>query len=234
MKRDAAHWGIPHPLILGHRGSPLLYPENTPRSFLAAIAAGADGVEFDVQKNIDGRYVVVHNPPRGILGFEAPGLIEVLEALPREAYLDVELKADTLSPADSPRILEILQRNRETDRIMISSFDLRLLPFFRQRGIVTGLLVNREFIKNGMARFYILLFRLRPRFVNLPIQALSIIGERKTKAIARALRFFGFSLAFWTVNRAEDAQKILRFARVIITDDVPTIKGYLDGKSANP
>lgn len=36
------------PLVIGHRGAPRLAPENTLASFEAAVAAGADLVEFDV------------------------------------------------------------------------------------------------------------------------------------------------------------------------------------------
>ena len=53
------------PLVLGHRGYRSLAPENTLPAFLAALEHGADGVEFDVQKEPSGAYVVVHDPPKG-------------------------------------------------------------------------------------------------------------------------------------------------------------------------
>ena len=56
MKLDAFH-----PLNLGHRGASSLAPENTLDAFAAAQAAGADGVEFDVQLSKDGELVVIHD-----------------------------------------------------------------------------------------------------------------------------------------------------------------------------
>lgn len=48
-------------LIFGHRGSAGNYPENTLISFKAAIDAGADGIELDVQMTKDGELVVIHD-----------------------------------------------------------------------------------------------------------------------------------------------------------------------------
>ena len=49
------------PLIIGHRGAKGLAPENTLPAFRAGIDAGADGVEFDVQRTVDGHLVVFHD-----------------------------------------------------------------------------------------------------------------------------------------------------------------------------
>ena len=42
------------PLIIGHRGASAVAPENTMAAFREAIAAGADGIEFDVRLTRDG------------------------------------------------------------------------------------------------------------------------------------------------------------------------------------
>lgn len=49
------------PLIIAHRGASADAPENTLAAFRAAIDAGADGVEFDVQLAGDGVPVVIHD-----------------------------------------------------------------------------------------------------------------------------------------------------------------------------
>jgi glycerophosphoryl diester phosphodiesterase len=49
------------PLIIAHRGASSHAPENTLAAFRAAIDAGADGVEFDVQLTKDGVPVVFHD-----------------------------------------------------------------------------------------------------------------------------------------------------------------------------
>jgi glycerophosphoryl diester phosphodiesterase len=47
---------------LGHRGAPRVERENTLGAFAAARAAGADGVELDVRRTLDGVLVVHHDP----------------------------------------------------------------------------------------------------------------------------------------------------------------------------
>ena len=50
--------------IIGHRGTPSCpqHPENTLQSIRAALEAGADGVEIDVQATSDGVLVLAHDP----------------------------------------------------------------------------------------------------------------------------------------------------------------------------
>jgi glycerophosphoryl diester phosphodiesterase len=53
---------LPFPLVVAHRGASAEQPENTLRAFEAAVALGADAVEFDVRMSADGHAVVVHDP----------------------------------------------------------------------------------------------------------------------------------------------------------------------------
>ncbi|WP_165356801.1 glycerophosphodiester phosphodiesterase [Nocardioides zhouii] len=48
-------------LLVAHRGASAVAPENTLSAFRAAIEAGADAIEFDVQASADGQLVVVHD-----------------------------------------------------------------------------------------------------------------------------------------------------------------------------
>jgi len=49
------------PLLIGHRGYPARYPENTLASFKGAIDAGCDMIELDVTLTRDRRVVVIHD-----------------------------------------------------------------------------------------------------------------------------------------------------------------------------
>lgn len=99
------------PLRLAHRGDWRRAPENTLPALLAALEVPAcDGLEFDVRVSTDGVPILLHDdtlarvqgrPERadaltadalGDLG--VPTLAEVLAAVPRRAFLDVELKGD--------------------------------------------------------------------------------------------------------------------------------------------
>ena len=52
---------LPRPLIVAHRGCSATHPENTLAAFKAAIAAGADMIELDVNLSADRQLVVIHD-----------------------------------------------------------------------------------------------------------------------------------------------------------------------------
>ena len=124
-------------LRLAHRGDSRRAPENTLAAFLAAIAVpGCDGLEFDVRASADGVPVVIHDETlkrvQGVnarvdeLSAEAlerhgvPSLADVLAAVPRRAFLDVELK---LYPGRGAVDALTAGRGPGLERAVISSFE---------------------------------------------------------------------------------------------------------------
>jgi glycerophosphoryl diester phosphodiesterase len=232
----------PAPLILGHRGYRARFPENTFLAFREALGAGADGIECDLQKTADGRYVVIHDSTtervtgvgrevsrsrledlQGLdfgKGESIPTLEELLPSLPVGAWLDLELKEETLVPADCERIASILQAHRARLRLMVSSFAPSLLAAFRKMGFVVGWLVGEEAAGMGILGFAGSLLRLRPQYVNLPVDMIGILGRNRARLLFRILHRFGFSLLFWTVNSEADAAFLAPHARIIVTDEV--------------
>lgn len=126
-------------------------PENTIPAFLAALAIpGCDGIEFDVRAAAGGVPVVIHDETlervQGAAGrvdrlraddltaFGVPTLEDVLAAIPRHAFLDVELKGDPGRGA-----IDVLTAGRGPglERAIVSSFEPttlarvgRLAPFW--------------------------------------------------------------------------------------------------------
>jgi len=49
------------PLVVGHRGVPLLHQENTVAGLRRAVELGVEGVEFDVMRTKDGKLVLFHD-----------------------------------------------------------------------------------------------------------------------------------------------------------------------------
>jgi len=53
---------MPYPRVCAHRGFNTIAPENTLPAFGAAIALGADEIEFDVRETADGELIALHDP----------------------------------------------------------------------------------------------------------------------------------------------------------------------------
>ncbi len=141
-----------HPLVVAHRGASAAFPENTLEAFDAAVAVGAQVVEFDVRLSADGVPVVIHDPEvsrvakgEGFVhelslevlrvmeltgGGRIPTLREVLDLLSGRVGVDVEIKNIPGEPAfDSPKEAVVEACLRELDAsgfsgpVLVSSFN---------------------------------------------------------------------------------------------------------------
>jgi glycerophosphoryl diester phosphodiesterase len=137
-------------LRLAHRGDHRRAVENTIPAFLAAMAKpSCDGLEFDVRESRDGVPVLLHDEtlqrvqgrPEAVVDLTAaelealgvPTLAAVLAAVPRRAFLDIELKVALGRP-----LLEVLAGGRGPDlaNAVVSSFDP--LALRKMRGLARG------------------------------------------------------------------------------------------------
>jgi glycerophosphoryl diester phosphodiesterase len=131
--------------------------ENTVASLLAAVDAGLSWVEIDVQRTADDELVLRHDPttPEGAFLIEGtatesglPRLTEVLEALPPEVAVDVDVKTILEDAVDAPArrtgalLRPILAREARRRPLLVTSFDPSLLLDFRESlpGVPLGLL----------------------------------------------------------------------------------------------
>jgi glycerophosphoryl diester phosphodiesterase len=129
------------PLVIGHRGAAALAPENTLRSFRAALEAGVDLIEFDVLGLEDGDLVLAHsNDLAEVSHGAAHGNVRpyALDALRRVApelptlddalafFADeaegVGVHLDLKTPGTETRVAEALHRFGVVDRTLVSSF----------------------------------------------------------------------------------------------------------------
>src|SRR5688572_18739420 len=130
-------------LIFGHRGAPG-FPrrgENTIKSFNKALAAGADGIEFDIRRCADGRIVIIHDDTvdrttngKGFVaalayrelaqldageGETIPLLSEVLDRFGQKCILNIEIK----DPGLGPDVRKLILDRRVTANTIVSAFD---------------------------------------------------------------------------------------------------------------
>jgi glycerophosphoryl diester phosphodiesterase len=125
------------PLILGHRGLSSKHLENSMEAFRAALAAGLDGFELDVQPTRDGVCLVLHDEAldrtangsgllRQMKATELPPLKNG-EPLPRladaldltAALINVELKGEP----GWQQALAAVEGAEALDRVLFSSFE---------------------------------------------------------------------------------------------------------------
>ncbi len=140
-------------MIWAHRGASHAEPENTIPAFVAALEAGADGMEIDVQLSADGEVVIIHDentlrvsgeahrvaeltaaelgrlnaaahrPDRDPVG--VPCLVELLDLIRgRSIMLNIELKNSiTLDPRLEARTVELVKEMGVEEQVWYSSFN---------------------------------------------------------------------------------------------------------------
>jgi glycerophosphoryl diester phosphodiesterase len=135
------------PLIIGHRGASAVAPENTLAAFEAAIAAGADGIEFDVRMTRDGVPVVIHDETlyrtsrvRGRVAdmsadqlnqFDVPSVERLFDLFKsNELVLYLELKDKQMQLVEE--CCRLVKRYRFEDRVIFACFEHSALQTVKQ------------------------------------------------------------------------------------------------------
>ncbi|WP_461865531.1 glycerophosphodiester phosphodiesterase family protein [Thermococcus sp.] len=244
-----ASWEENRALVLGHRGFMSRYPENSILAFVEAINAGADGIELDVWLTRDGKAVIMHDESidrtsslnghqkemtleelkKANLGMgqNIPTLEEVFEVLPGDALINIEIK-DVDAVEESLRVVEEFNA---LDRVMISSFELEALRKTRRLNdkIRIGLLIDNEKVVPKIPQ---LKEELKLWSVNVPMEAIPLIGLEKTLQALRWMRSLGLRVALWTENdilfyKNNNLTKLKSLFDVVIANDVERMIKYL-------
>lgn len=166
-------------LNFAHRGSVTEAPENTVAAVQKALAHGVRGIEIDVQLTKDNRLIVIHDHHLKRFNKKAKRMVseytlaeikqidtgtyfsrefanerlatleEVLDVIPREVLVNIEIKN---KPIMYERIEEILltclREYKRTENVMISSFDHVILQYFQgeEPDLLLGLLFEHRLI----------------------------------------------------------------------------------------
>ena len=217
------------PLLLGHRGSPRVHPENTLASFQAALDAGLDGVELDVRRLADGTLVVHHDEAlqggralpelrRAELPAAVPTLDDALAwAADTGAYVNVELKYEAARPDDRVgRTLDAVRAHGLARRVILSSFNPLLLRAARELApdIERGLLIHRAY-RIGLLDAVPLAMRL------VDAAALHPHHTLVDAALMAQARRGGWRVNTWTVNEVADVQRLTALGVDALIGDLP-------------
>jgi glycerophosphoryl diester phosphodiesterase len=216
-------------LRLAHRGDWRKGPENTIVAFLAALALpGCDGVEFDVRAAADGVPVVIHDETlarvQGVAArvddltaeqleaHDVPTLEAVLSALPRRAFLDVELKGD---PGRAAVDVLTAFRGPGLERAVISSFEPDTLDRVGRLAALWPRWLNAEDLSDATIRTAT---DLDCRGISVDWKAIDI------RSFARA-RAADLDVAAWTVRRLPTYRKLERIGVAAICVEAAALDG---------
>ncbi len=203
-------------LKIAHRGASGNFPENTVCAFRAAIDAGAEMCELDVQLSRDGAIVVIHDETverttdgkgevaeltleelkrldagakfkgGAVKGERIPTLDEVFSATSGKCGLNIELKAGGLEH----QVAQIMQaRNALADSI-VSSFDWEYLKNIQQLhfNIRVGLLAEEKPVDLMMNAVAMRAHSINPRW------------DMVTSDLCKAAHERGLKVYTWTVD----------------------------------
>ncbi|MGI9324576.1 MAG: glycerophosphodiester phosphodiesterase [Pseudomonadales bacterium] len=207
----------PTPLIFGHRGAAGLIAENTLPSFVRALELGVDGVELDVRLGREHLWVMHDATLTRTTGVEGrledydplalrkldagagasiPHLAEVLELIPSQVQINIELKGpDTAGP-----VFE-LTRALPQSQFLISSFDHQQLQHYRDLG--------------GTARIGILLDKWQSEILatarRLDAWSFNLAHRITTQPRIERIHRWGYKVLVYTVNQLRSARRLQRY-----------------------
>ena len=233
------------PFLWAHRGASGRAPENTLAAFRAALEDGADGIELDVHLSRDGVPVVIHDPDlerttngrgavavrtlRELQGLDAgswfapefagerlPTLEEVFAWAGDRLLLNVEIK-----DAAAGRAVLLLYQSHPGVRILVSSFDHRLLAHLRRQAPALPLAFLWE------SRFW---HRAVARAAAAGARSFHPRADRTSRQLVRACHCRGLQVFPWTVDSPETARKLLlQGVDGVFTNHVGRLRASLPG-----
>ena len=228
------------PLIIGHRGYPKKFPENTILSFIAALYYGADGVELDVRCTSDGSIVVIHDENTGRVGDKnvrvkestvevlrkvylglgqvIPTLEEALTVLPREKLVIIEVKDVDISA----EVFRVARKHRGINNTIFASFYEEALAEIRSLSEDALLGLNVWSLEQAR-RALVLANKLNLFSINPPIHYINLLGFEGFTNYLKSIKSINRKVFLWVVNDLGEIGELVNYCDAIVTDDVETI-----------
>ena len=224
--------------VVAHRGLHRTVRENTVAAFLAALAAGVDGVELDVRASADGALVVHHDPavgaqviadsPAAALPAHVASLADALNAC-GGLEVNVEIKMDAYGVHD-PRRAPFVERVVAevaalgfASRVLYSSFDEPTCRYLREVAPASSVGLLLDWTDNA--------FDALEGAVAAGYAALHPYFRTVTPEIVADVRAVGMALNVWTPNERDDLARLFDWGvDAVITDDPALALALRDGR----
>jgi glycerophosphoryl diester phosphodiesterase len=215
------------PLVIGHRGAAAVAPENTLAGLEAAVAAGADIVEFDV-----GAGLVLEHPGR-VSAEAPPNLDDALGYLSAQPIgVQIDLKHDGIEPD----VAVAVRRHGLRDRVIVSSTRVgalrrlaeadreltRVISYPHDRYGAAGLPWPRPLVRSAAKGLRPAMLLRLPRLLSAGrAQVLSVRHELVGRSLVRAAHARDAAIIAWTVNDPAEIERLAAAGIDAIVSDDP-------------
>lgn len=231
--------GLSDPVITYHRGYSSRAPENTMAAFEAALEDGCPRIELDVQMTADGVAVVTHDTSlrrctgcnaniydlpyvqvqqldagrwfhRQFTGSYIPTLEEVLALCKGKAELNIEIKPSTFTPTLEAETVRLIHAYDYGADCVVTSQSYETLCKVKELDpdITTGYILAL-----GVGTYY-----------DLPAaDFFSVESTFIAAGMVQQIHLRGKTISAWTINRQQDAEKLLQLGVDDLITDKPEI-----------
>ena len=227
------------PLMIAHRGLSGLEKENTASAFVAAGHHTYFGIETDVHRTADGRFIIIHDDnTKRVSGDEVsveetcfdtlrsirlidtdgtkgrgdlilPSLGEYIRICKKYEKTAVLELKNHFAPEDIQKIIAIIREEGYLDQVVFISFDL------------PSMICIRELLPDQRAQFLVsaaedwLVETLKKYRLDLDIKYSALTGE-----LVEKVHGIGREVNVWTVNTLEDADRMIDLGVDYITTNI--------------
>ncbi len=227
------------PLMIAHRGLSGLEKENTASAFVAAGHHTYFGIETDVHRTADGRFIIIHDDnTKRVSGDEVsveetcfdtlrairlidtdgtkgrgdlilPSLGEYIRICKKYEKTAVLELKNHFAPEDIQKIIAIIREEGHLDQVVFISFDL------------PNMICIRELLPNQRAQFLVsaaedwLVETLKKYRLDLDIKYSAL-----TRELVEKVHGIGREVNVWTVNTLEDADRMIDLGVDYITTNI--------------
>lgn len=244
------------PMVCAHRGQSGLFPENTMVAFEAAIALGADFIECDVHRTVDGHIVVMHDADvkrttdgEGPLeqmtleqvraldagswksgeftGERVPLLAEVLDHIAPRCVVDIEIKQRGIAEQVAGLIVEAGMVRQTT----VVSFALEDLSVAKATvpELSCGLITGGPGADNLEA-----VQALISSALGAGCNFITCAHRAVTETLVRECHLAGLVLMAWTMDQPEDIRRMMDLQVDALVSNYPERVLELLGQEASP
>lgn len=227
------------PQVVAHRGSSATHPENSWAAFEAAVAAGADAIECDVQGTRDGELLIRHDLALGqrpiaqcsVAEIDAlePGLVRLTDLLDWAPRSRIGLLIELKDPEIAQRVGTLVAASPWRERIVVGGFHGPALAALKARtpDVRTSLMVGTVVVPADLVR---LAQAYRADGVHPCWEHRAPTPHRLLDAAAVALvRQAGLTLTLWHEERESELQALVALGPdAICTDDPALLRRVVD------